>query len=79
MDVISGDRGERPAFSANIVGESGTALLEYHDGAVKSYRETMGTFFGAGMSWPQHLPPIKTRTRDMYECARVHVKSNGDP
>ena len=70
---IGGRKGEMRAFAAYIVGESGEALVAFHDVAVNIHSETMEQARAAKGAVPKYLPPIAKRTKDMFECAEVRV------
>jgi len=70
-----GKSGDKRSIAAFIVGPSGAALIEYHDGAARAHRKTMDELEGLTKTkrddW---LPALPANAPDMFECHRVPIK-----
>lgn len=70
-----GKSGDRRAIAAFIVGQSGAALIDYHDSAGKVHRQTMRELEKlTNQKRDDWLPAIPVDTPDMVECHRVSIK-----
>ena len=71
---VGGKSGDKRSIAAFIVGQSGIALIDYHNEAVQTHRRTMEQLRAAGAGEGEYLPAIGSRTLDMVECHRVPIK-----
>jgi hypothetical protein len=70
---IGGMKGDKRSYAAYIVGESGEALIDFHNAAVAVHRKTIEQLKDAKGPDPEYLPAVSARTKDMYECSTVRV------
>ena len=72
---IGGVTGDRRAFSVNLVGPDGLALIEYMYEAMERHNQVRAELEknGLGTNAP-YSPTLRKKTRDMLECSRVDVE-----
>jgi len=72
---VGGKTGDKRSIAAFLVGQSGVALIEYHNEAGQLHQKTLKQLQAVGLEG-DYLPAIRTKTDDMFECHRVLIKRN---